>query len=74
MKLFEIAYDDIVWRSNLELKADETDAMRSKFAGHWLVLPDGKRVAGPFKSADAAASFKQNRPDRIPGDAVVRQL
>lgn len=42
--------------------------------GFWLVAPDGKKLSGPFTDEAKAMAFKINRPDRIPTDAVVKEM
>lgn len=42
--------------------------------GVWLLSPEGKRLAGPFPDMQTASRFKENRPDRIPADAVARRV
>lgn len=42
--------------------------------GVWWISPEGKRVAGPFPDMMAASRFKENRPDRVPEDAVARRV
>lgn len=41
----------------------------------WLLdAKTKKKLAGPFKDQDKAASFKKNRTDRIPQDALIRSV
>ncbi len=42
--------------------------------GIWLISREGKRLAGPFASAEKANQYKTGRPDRIPANAVVKEL
>ena len=42
--------------------------------GIWLISREGKRLAGPFASADKANLYKAGRPDRIPANAIVKKL
>lgn len=52
-----------------------TSAHSMSVKGFWLVdRASGKKLSGPYKSADSAESFKKNRKDKIPADAKVIQL
>jgi hypothetical protein len=53
----------------------QAQQQQSPMRGVWLIdRKTGKKVGGPFKDDDAAASFKKNRPDRIPADARIVRL
>lgn len=42
--------------------------------GFWLISREGKRLAGPFTSEENANKYKVGRPDKIPANAVVKEL
>lgn len=42
--------------------------------GVWWLSPLGKRLAGPFPDMISAERFRENRPDKIPDDAVARRV
>lgn len=79
MKLTEILTE--VDRGDLELmqtydRRQQATAQRDDPSrGFWLIdRKTGKKLSGPFKSEEAASSFKQNRTDRIPSDARIVRL
>ena len=45
----------------------------SAIKGFWL-MKDGVKLSGPFATYDKAASFKANRKDKIPVNAVIKEL
>lgn len=42
--------------------------------GVWWLSPVGKKLAGPFPDMVSAERFRENRPDRVPDDAVARRV
>ena len=71
MKINEIMYDragDQQWRADIEQR-------NAALAGVWIIdRKTAKRLAGPFKDEQKAQSFKVNRPDRIPADAIIKTI
>lgn len=59
-------YDDRAWHQSITTP-------HAAIKGFWLVK-DGKKLSGPFTAYDKAASFKANRKDKIPVDAVIKEL
>ena len=80
MKLFEILDrgGDIAWHADIANRSTSRPVDISHPSSHargwWLISREGKRLAGPFKDQDAAASFKANRPDRIPPTAIAKEF
>ena len=77
MKLCELT--DFHSNRDMQLIAHHNDqkasAKSALMSGIWLVDPKTKKqLAGPFKTEQAATSFKSNRPDRIPASALVITL
>lgn len=67
----EVDVGDLQLAAQHDSKQQET---KSHTAGFWLVdKRTARRLAGPFASAERARSHQQNRRDKIPADAVVRQ-
>lgn len=69
MKLMEIygseRHAEQEWRTGVEAPKGE----------YWLIdRASGRKLAGPFKDQERALSFKKNRKDRIPADAVAKPL
>lgn len=65
------------WRDQLtsqHASRDTTATGTSATRGIWLISREGKRLAGPFASAEKANQYKAGRPDRIPANAVVKEL
>lgn len=52
----------------------QTTSGTSAVHGFWLLSREGKRLAGPFTSVEKANAYKTGRPDRIPANAIVKQL
>ena len=71
MKINEIMYDrsgEQQWRADIEQRS-------AALAGVWIIdRKTAKRLAGPFKDEQKAESFKKNRPDRIPADAIIKTI
>lgn len=71
MKLNEIMYDragELNWR-------DQAEQRSAALAGVWWIdRKTKKRIAGPFADETKANSFKQNRPDRVPADALMQKV
>lgn len=81
MKLFEILEEgewsgDIALQNTQQYRNDRGQRDASSFTkGVWIIDRNtGKKLAGPFKDNDAARTFKANRGDRIPPDALLRDL
>lgn len=84
MKLFEI----LGRGADRNIEADWRDQMAAQAVarrsapptalnavnGFWLISREGKRLAGPFSSAENAEKYKDGRPDKIPANAVVKAL
>lgn len=70
--LTEIDAGDINWAHSIASREQSKSAATS---GFWLIdKQTGKKLHGPFKDYEAARTFKRNRPDRIPADAVIKPL
>lgn len=85
MKLFEIfgrGADRSVegdWREQMAAQhaartSTQTATGDPAVHGFWLISREGKRLAGPFTDANKAEAYKKGRPDRIPANAVVKEL
>lgn len=85
MKLFEIfgrGADRSIegdWREQMTSqhaarRNTQTTTGASAIRGFWLISREGKRLAGPFIDADKAETHKRGRPDRIPANAVVKEM
>lgn len=83
MKLIEVFSDrgsDVRWHyDKIGKSVDKANPLQLQKAGLiqdgvWLLSAEGKRLAGPFPDMQTAARFKENRPDRIPADAVARRV
>lgn len=85
MKLFEIVGRGIDrdtesnWRDQManqaiDRKNMQTSTGASATSGIWLISREGKKLAGPFSDTEKAEAYKVGRPDRIPADAIVKQL
>lgn len=85
MKLFEIfgrGADRSIegdWREQMAAQhaartATQTTTGTSAVHGVWLISREGKRLAGPFADMAKAEMYKKGRPDRIPANAVIKEL
>lgn len=74
MKLFEIvgssraSAPEQEWRNKLEQRPSASSGEEGKNV--WIITPQGRRV-GPFATYDAAASFRKNRPDKVPAGSRI---
>lgn len=70
------AHRELSFNQRFSQAQQRTSAPAATSSGNiWLVdRATGKKLSGPFKDDDAAASFKRNRPDRIPKDARIVPL
>lgn len=67
------------WHDKLSAGGDKVKPEQLQKAGLsqtgvWWLSPQGKRLAGPFPTMQAASEFRANRPDRIPNDSVARRV
>lgn len=63
------------WEQRRKEELAHKAKMNSYVKGFWLLdKKSAKKLSGPFKSFDAAESFKTNRSDKIPADAVIKEL
>lgn len=77
MKLMEIVdRGDMALNRAWEQRQGRSQDMHAKHVkGYWLLdRKTGKKLSGPFGDHDKAESFKSNRSDKIPSDAVIREL
>lgn len=71
-EIFEVDSGDHALHATIERRQAQAPVQTRNV---WLIDRNtGKKVGGPFKDDEAAASFKKNRPDVIPSDARIRTL
>lgn len=76
MKLLEI-YDT---RSDYRREAGDlnyhtsVEKANAAIKGFWIMDRSGKKLSGPYATREKAESFKANRPDRIPRDAIIKEI
>lgn len=72
VELLEVDRSDLEWAHSLERNPSPHQPNKA-LDGVWIYdKKSHRKLSGPFRDRDAAESFKRNRPDRIPADAVIR--
>jgi hypothetical protein len=68
-------YGDVAMAHAADARQQKMSGMASATKGYWLLdKRSGKKLSGPFKDYASAESFQENRKDRIPSDAVIREV